>query len=52
LTSLLAGEMGIVGWRRARAGCHYETLMAMKRPAGRNKNLQDIQALKKLDPYR
>jgi predicted nucleotidyltransferase len=30
----------------------YETLMAMKRQAGRDKDLMDIQALKKLDPYR
>ena len=30
----------------------YETLMAMKRQAGRDKDLLDIQALKKLDPYR
>jgi hypothetical protein len=29
----------------------YETLMAMKRQAGRDKDLLDIQALKKLDPY-
>lgn len=30
----------------------YETLLAMKREAGRDKDLLDIQALKKLDPYR
>jgi len=30
----------------------YETLMAMKRQAGRDKDLMDIRALKKLDPYR
>jgi hypothetical protein len=30
----------------------YETLIAMKRQAGRDKDLLDIQALKKLDPYR
>lgn len=30
----------------------YETLLAMKREAGRDKDLMDIQALKKLDPYR
>jgi len=30
----------------------YETLMAMKKQAGRDKDLLDIQALKKLDPYR
>jgi len=30
----------------------YETLMAMKKQAGRDKDLLDIQALKKLDPCR
>lgn len=30
----------------------YRTLLAMKRRAGRPKDLQDIKALKKLDPYR
>ena len=29
----------------------YETLMAKKRQAGRDKDMLDIQALKKLDPY-
>ena len=40
-------------WLAARAPVvSYETLMAMKRQAGRDKDLLDIQALKKLDPYR
>jgi predicted nucleotidyltransferase len=30
----------------------YKTLLAMKRRAGRDKDLLDIEALKKLDPYR
>jgi hypothetical protein len=30
----------------------YKTLLAMKRRAGRDKDLMDIKALKKLDPYR
>ena len=30
----------------------YKTLLAMKRRAGRDRDLLDIQALKKLDPYR
>ena len=30
----------------------YKTLLAMKRRAGRDKDLLDIKALKKLDPYR
>jgi hypothetical protein len=30
----------------------YETLLAMKTQAGRDKDLMDIKALKKLDPYR
>jgi hypothetical protein len=30
----------------------YKTLLAMKRRAGREKDLLDIKALKKLDPYR
>jgi predicted nucleotidyltransferase len=30
----------------------YETLLAMKTQAGRDKDLMDIRALKKLDPYR
>ena len=30
----------------------YKTLLAMKRQAGRDKDLLDIKALKKLDPYR
>ena len=30
----------------------YETLLAMKSEAGRDKDLMDIRALKKLDPYR
>ena len=30
----------------------YKTLLAMKKQAGRDKDLLDIQALKKLDPYR
>jgi len=40
------------------AGCipapivSYRTLLAMKKAAGRDKDLLDIEALKKLDPYR
>ncbi len=30
----------------------YKTLLAMKKTAGRDKDLLDIEALKKLDPYR
>ena len=30
----------------------YKTLLAMKRRAGRDRDLLDIKALKKLDPYR
>jgi len=30
----------------------YETLLAMKQTAGRDRDLLDIQALRKLDPYR
>jgi hypothetical protein len=30
----------------------YKALLAMKRKAGRAKDLLDIQALKKLNPYR
>jgi hypothetical protein len=30
----------------------YRTLLAMKEAAGRDKDLQDIAALRKLDPYR
>ena len=30
----------------------YKTLLAMKRTAGRGKDLLDIEQLKKIDPYR
>jgi hypothetical protein len=41
----------VAGKTRAPIIC-YKTLLAMKRSAGRDKDLLDIKALKKLDPYR
>ena len=41
----------VVGSTRAPV-VRYETLLVMKREAGRDRDLLDIQALKKLDPYR
>lgn len=41
----------VLGGIRAPIVC-YETLLAMKRQAGRDKDLLDIKALRKLDPYR
>ena len=41
----------VAGKIRAPIIC-YKTLLAMKRSAGRDKDLLDIKALKKLDPYR
>jgi hypothetical protein len=41
----------VAGKNRAPIVC-YKTLLAMKRTAGRDKDLLDIKALKKLDPYR
>jgi hypothetical protein len=41
----------VAGKRRAPVVA-YQTLLAMKKAAGRDKDLLDIQALKKLDPYR
>jgi hypothetical protein len=41
----------VAGKVRAPIVC-YKTLLAMKKRAGRDKDLLDIEALKKLDPYR
>ena len=41
----------VAGKTRAPIIC-YKTLLAMKKTAGRDKDLLDIKALKKLDPYR
>jgi hypothetical protein len=41
----------VAGKTRAPIVC-YKTLLAMKKTAGRDKDLLDIKALKKLDPYR
>ena len=41
----------VTGKTRAPIVC-YKTLLAMKKTAGRDKDLLDIKALKKLDPYR
>jgi hypothetical protein len=41
----------VAGKIRAPIIC-YQTLLAMKKTAGRDKDLLDIKALKKLDPYR
>ena len=41
----------VAGKIRAPIVC-YKTLLAMKRTAGRDRDLLDIKALKKLDPYR
>lgn len=41
----------VAGKTRAPVIC-YKTLLAMKKTAGRDRDLLDIKALKKLDPYR
>jgi len=42
----------MIGGRSPAPVVSYETLLAMKKEAGRDKDLLDIQALKKPDPYR
>ena len=51
------GELARAKWEPVAGGTaapivSYETLIAMKKAAGRDKDLLDIEMLRRLDPYR